>query len=203
MIKIFIVGGNYGHYASWIKDHKLVDTPQEADVLFFTGGEDITPMYYGENKGKFTSCNSKRDEVEFELFKRFPKTLKWGTCRGAQFLTVASGGKLIQHVTGHGGCTHEILDIKSKEKYRIPSTHHQMVYPFDIEHEMIAVATPQRSSVYLNGDNEEINLPMNFVETEIVYYPQTNSIAKQGHAEMCTDERLHEYLNKLLLKYLK
>ena len=46
-IKIYVVG-NSTHYASWIDNHKLVDNIEDADIVLFTGGEDVDPKYYNE-----------------------------------------------------------------------------------------------------------------------------------------------------------
>lgn len=201
-IKIYIVGGNY-HYASWVNGKLLVENPKEADIILFTGGEDVHPSFYKELIGKYTSSNIKRDIVEFEIFKEYPHKLKLGICRGAQFLCVASGGKLIQHVNNHGLMNgHYIKDDETSREYFIPSTHHQMLNPSDVNHILIAGASKNLSTTYLNGDNEEINLPKDFKEPEIVYFPDTNSLAIQGHPEMSDNKSLHDYLNNLLLKYL-
>lgn len=111
---------------------------------------------------------------------------------------------MIQHVTGHVN-NHSILDINTNKIYPMTSTHHQMVYPFDINHELIAVAAPVRSSVYLNGDDKDIAKPKNFVETEIAFYPDTNSLGIQGHPEMFANNypEVKKYLNDLITKYLK
>ena len=71
------------------------------DLIVFTGGADVSPEYYGENKGQHTSIDKKRDKVEYDMFQSLYMTPKVGFCRGAQYLTVLNGGKLVQHVTGH------------------------------------------------------------------------------------------------------
>ena len=166
------------------------------NLIIFTGGEDIDPSNYGENKGKFTHVNLKRDQKEFDLFHSiYYGTPKLGICRGAQFLTVASGGKLIQHVEGHNGCVDNITILADQEslsgekltyEISVPSDHHQMMFPYSLKkdkYEILGFSTYFKSSVYLNGDNENIELPENFLEPEIVYYPSYNSLAIQSHPE--------------------
>src|SRR5690606_26079714 len=116
----------------------------DIDIALFTGGEDVDPSLYGQNVGNNTFINVKRDSQEKSLYHILhPKTLKLGICRGSQFLTVMSGGSLIQHVEGHGGNhlitvvdTHpldkEEIDIFRVDPDRfmtmeITSTHHQMM----------------------------------------------------------------------------
>ena len=87
------------------------------------------------------------------------------------------------------------------------SSHHQMLYPFDLnenDYELIAYSEFFKSSTYLNGNNEEIELPLNFLEPEIVYYKNTNSLCIQGHPEWnhCEEKTSKMCLN-LINKYLK
>jgi gamma-glutamyl-gamma-aminobutyrate hydrolase PuuD len=200
-IKLYVVGGSYG-YANWIDNIQFVNNPAEADLIMFTGGEDVHPSLYGEEKGKWTYCNYNRDKYELEIFNAFIKTPKISICRGLQLCCVASGGKLIQDVNHHVGCTHGVLDTDTKEVYNIPSTHHQMIWPFDINHKLIGVASPKRSNTYTNGLNEEIKLFKGFEEPEICFFPDTMSLGIQSHPEACNDKKVHAYLNSLITKYL-
>jgi anthranilate/para-aminobenzoate synthase component II len=159
----------------------------DVDLVLFTGGEDVNPILYGENVGKHTHYNHKRDLTENHIYNIFrnKNVLKLGICRGSQFLTVMNGGKLIQHVEGHAQGPHQIMDLKTG-KYEITSTHHQMMYPYNLpktHYELIAFSTYFKSNTYLNGENKEIEIPKDFLECEIVYYPNSNSLAIQGHPE--------------------
>ena len=153
------------------------------DLLLFTGGADITPQIYGEKLGSRTSSYRIRDNNDLKNFIEFNYLPKVGICRGSQLLTVASRGKLIQHVSGHLG-THVITT--EKREYSITSTHHQMLYPFNLgkkDYKILAYCRLRLSDTYLNGDNNEIILSKDFVEPEIVKYNKTNSLAIQGHPE--------------------
>lgn len=191
---------------------------EQIDLVLFTGGADVNPSLYGEMKGKNTYINEKRDEVDSNMFYNLAHVPKIGICRGAQLLTVLSGGKLIQHVEGHS-TTHSIAFLKkyipyiysgSSSKFidrDITSTHHQMMYPFNLKRnkfEMIAWSKFNNSSTYLNGDDKEIDLVDDFVEPEIVFYKQSNSLCIQGHPEYSScpqktqDTIYHLIKNKLL-----
>jgi gamma-glutamyl-gamma-aminobutyrate hydrolase PuuD len=157
---------------------------EKVDLVLFTGGEDVSTEIYGENKGKYTNCNKTRDNLEESILNSYYNVPKLGICRGSQFLTVYSGGKLIQHVTGHGR-NHEIEDQKGKS-YEITSTHHQMMFPFEmsqLDYKIIAHSKYFNSSTYLNGNDEEIKRSADFLECEIVYYPSTKALCIQGHPE--------------------
>lgn len=170
-------------------DIKKEDKIPEIDLILFTGGEDVDPVYYNEKVGKFTSCAPERDNLESKMFRFLGyKVPKLGICRGSQFLTVMNGGKLVQHVENHAiGSTHSItFDYILHNKMQMTSTHHQMMYPFNLEKKdyiLCAYATNYLSPVYLNGNNKNIEISEDFLEPEIVYYPSTNSLAIQGHPE--------------------
>lgn len=173
-----------------IRNYDNGDSIKGLDLLVFTGGADVNPDMYGENVGKYTSLNKKRDEEAKRISDIYYFVPKLGICRGSQFLTVLSGGNLVQHVEGHANGNHNIIldrDLGLNPRLEITSTHHQMMYPFNLgknSYTILAHSEYHKSNTYLNGDNEEITLPVKFVEPEIVYYPSTNALAIQGHPEM-------------------
>ena len=128
-----------------------------------------------------------------------------GICRGSQFLTVMNGGKLVQHITGHGIMgTHDLFDPVSGDKVAsITSTHHQMMYPFQLDdgsYELIAVG-PEASSAW-EGVPIEGGHPNDSV-VEVVYYPQTKALCVQGHPEYMTpDSEGWQWYQSLLAKYI-
>ena len=121
------------------------------DGFVFTGGDDIDPAKYGEEKIK--ECGQPcvhRDSLEFALFREVIKTDKpiLGICRGMQFLNAALGGTLYQDLPTQkpsGVChkqpapfdalTHSVTvekgtllyDIVGTEKLMVNTLHHQAV----------------------------------------------------------------------------
>lgn len=82
MKKIYVVGNSI-EYASWIEDSKLVDSINDADIVLFTGGEDVDPSLYGCEKHYKTYSNIDRDIEERKWFKMIrPDQLALGICRG-------------------------------------------------------------------------------------------------------------------------
>ena len=185
---------------------KDVKNPKDIDLVLFTGGEDVNPEQYYEPIGKYTSINKARDRTEIDTFHKFRgHSLLLGICRGSQMMTVLSGGKLIQHVEGH--CRDHSMILNNKLRYTITSSHHQMLYPFNLnekDYELVAYSEYFQSNTYLNGDNEEIELPKNFLEPEIVYYKNTNALCIQGHPEWShCEKRTSSMCLNLIDKYLK
>lgn len=69
------------------------------DGLLFTGGEDISPLEYGEDPiSHVTLVSGERDRQEIDLFKMaYEKHMPiLGICRGIQLINVALGGSLYQ-----------------------------------------------------------------------------------------------------------
>jgi len=189
-----------------VVNFKDVKNRKDIDLVLFTGGEDVDPELYGETKGQFTYINKGRDKKErdvFNFFKGYVPML--GVCRGNQILCIFNGGKLIQHVEGHGR-DHTIVIKGYEQPVSITSTHHQMVYPFNLKeenYELVAYSEFFRSNTYLNGKNEEINLHKEFLEPEIVFYPKSKCLGIQGHPEYGScNPNTKKICMKLIKKYL-
>lgn len=188
-----------------MSDYKKKFDRADVNLVLFTGGEDVSTEYYDEPKGKYTHSNIKRDEKEQQTYREFRgKAAMFGICRGAQFLTVMNGGKLIQHVEGHGQ-SHTIM-VEKKGVFEMTSVHHQMMYPYTLtpnSYELIAYSEYFRSNTYLDGENKENDLPKDFVEPEIVFYKGNKSLCIQGHPEYSScPEKTKDLCIQLIYDYL-
>ena len=183
--KVYVVGGE-NNYANWLPNTKIVKSFDNADLILFTGGEDVTPKYYGEPKHPATHCNEERDKREAEIFKKAKQAGKkmLGICRGSQFLCVMNGGKLVQHQE-NTRYIHKINVTFGDYKDRIiliTSTHHQAQYPYNLpkwDYKIIGW-TNGTSDIHQDGNEKELNPEK---ECEIVYYKKTKSLGIQGHPE--------------------
>jgi len=179
------------------------------DILLLHGGEDISPSLYNHEVHPYTGARStlsKRDAVEWALLQRaieleIPIV---GICRGLQIMCAAAGGYLIQHVDNHGGY-HNVIDADGEE-FEVNSVHHQMVYPFDIDHRLLAWVEKKRSRVHLVGSGRSITdaLPC---EPEAVAFPSIRAIGFQFHPEYGTTgdryvdwsvEQVNKFINERL-----
>jgi putative glutamine amidotransferase len=186
---------SHGHTteANWIRTlpgFDLTDNIKEADVVVFGGGTDINPNIYRENKNNKTQHSDKiRDAAELADFA-LAQTLGIkcvGVCRGAQLLCALSGGKLIQHVTGHSGAGDHAVTTYDDKKYTVNSLHHQMMYPYTLsskDYTMIAWSSKNLSSTYQGGNNKELWVSDKFQEPEVIHFKNTDSLAIQWHPEM-------------------
>lgn len=98
MKKIFVVGPAK-QYSSWIKNHKLTNNLEEADIVIFTGGEDVDPSLYNCEKHSSTYSYIKRDLEEKEIFEKVrPNQLCIGICRGLKIMAHVKHGELLEHL---------------------------------------------------------------------------------------------------------
>jgi gamma-glutamyl-gamma-aminobutyrate hydrolase PuuD len=201
--KVYVVGTAV-NYADFIKDVELTNTLSEADIVLFTGGEDVNPELYGAKAYCTTFFNAARDTKEMEVFNNISKTqLAVGICRGSQFLCVMNEGKLVQDCSGHVRFgTHAITD--GKIQYDITSTHHQMQYPYNLPKEDydILFKSSERMSPYYCGQGIDPSIVEEEGEPEIVIYHKKGKpkcLAIQGHPEyMRKDAPIIELLNNLI-----
>ena len=82
-MKIYVVGGA-DNYVSFIENVQLVDKLEDAQLVVFTGGEDVTPSLYGCKKHRTTRSNLDRDKREQDIFNKInpKKQVCLGICRG-------------------------------------------------------------------------------------------------------------------------
>lgn len=184
-LRVFVVGGGF-QYSKMFFDAgmKGARNVEDADIVCFTGGEDVDPKYYGEKPLLGTHYNTKRDEYESGLYGECLALKKpmIGICRGSQFLNVMNGGSLWQDVNNHAIMRgHAIIDMRDgKEIEDMTSTHHQMMRPAD-DAEIIALASLATRKL---GEKEQMEREKpELDDVEVVWYPTTLSLCFQPHPE--------------------
>lgn len=199
MKKVFIVGdwGMLASVARMFIDNKwqIAKNIEEADLVQFTGGEDINPALYGEVPHPQCFFNNKRDTFEILVYKAAKELKKpmAGICRGGQFLNVMCGGSLWQHVNNHIGANfiHKVHNLFDNYEYEVSSCHHQMMIPavdawvIDVAHEStfkerMSDEGKVKRKLMLQGIVED--------DPETVFYWDNNCLCIQGHPEYKTSE---------------
>ena len=184
-----------------------------ADVLLFSGGEDIDPRLYGEKRLQGTYPNIERDKYEVEAYyagidRNVPMI---GICRGAQLLHALNGNKLWQDVSGHATRKgqHQTLDLATGLWHVTTSCHHQMMRVDDIndpQNNFRIVALAAEATYKQNAEGIVFADPKRKMgsnistlrtyrnDIEVLWYPETDTLCYQGHPE---------YLVKICTNYFR
>lgn len=154
-----------------------------------------------------------RDQEAYEKHKDLPKV---GICRGNQFLSVMKGSKLIQDMRHPS--SHFVID-EFGDKFRVTSTHHQMVYPFNCDPNdykiLWASFDPNINkeeccsiSPHHYGADDKVD---GYKEVESIFWKEKNGYAPvlgvQGHPEFVRDyiDRFPDFVKKfedLIQRYI-
>jgi gamma-glutamyl-gamma-aminobutyrate hydrolase PuuD len=206
MGKVFIVNSSSA-YETMFKEYgwEVVPTMKLADLVQFTGGEDVSPELYGHQKYYRTYNNPRRDYAEMLVFKAAAKEKipMAGICRGGQFLNVMCGGWMWQDVNGHAiGESHEVIDLVTGETFSATSTHHQMM-----EHGpgaiVLAVARKSTWKVKKDGMVEETVVDNKCNDEEVLFYPKHMALCFQPHPEFHNFKDLSSKYFDYLYEYLE
>lgn len=196
-LRSFVIGGNTAIDAIFLqRGFRPAKGLDDAQVVIFQGGEDVSPHLYGESRHPTTASNARRDHFEFACYKATQGKLRIGICRGAQFLNVMNGGFLYQHVDGHCSGAHQmrytenIGSSRSVTRYLrgITSTHHQLIGPNMKSAQLwgLASETTFRETGIINNDGKrktEERQGDHNSDVEICYYGNTRSLCFQPHPE--------------------
>ncbi len=189
MTKILVVLGR--SYATAIEGlGEIVTDPQdffynpmEYGLILFTGGEDITPEWYGHTSPGYRCHNSEeRDIFEKKIFDHAVKNgiRMTGICRGVQFINVMAGGKMYHHVDNHSGSVHA-MELPNSDIIEVNSLHHQMVIP--PKDGIVAGWSPESLSPEYYGDKDILTEAPD-IEPESIIFPSIQSAGVQYHPEM-------------------
>lgn len=165
----------------------------EADLVQFTGGEDVNPALYGEHPHHTTSFNNSRDAYEQEkYFQAFEQGIPMaGICRGGQFLNVMNGGTLYQDVDNHAiGGTHKAWIEGNLIPVEVTSTHHQMMKAnLLVPYEVLMVAGESTVRHFMSSTTcksypirNQPSVSKN-TDVEALFYPRSRSLCFQPHPE--------------------
>lgn len=186
MLKVYIVGGGGNGYSRMFENAGwgIAKGMLGADLIQFTGGEDVSPVLYGEARHEFTGDSLERDLYEAGYFA-FAKRLgipMAGICRGGQFLNVMSGGKMYQHVSNHAnGRNHDLRDLLTNRTISVSSTHHQMMRAGPAGELLATANLGGFKELMINGAvARDLGAAH---DTEVVYYGTTKALCFQPHPE--------------------
>lgn len=177
--KVAIVGFSM-RYANMFEEEgwEVIEDISKADLLLFTGGEDVNPALYGErNVG--SGCNPTRDNYEIKIYEGWVGKVKMaGICRGGQFLNVMNGGKMWQDVNNHTN-SHTALFFEHTT-VEVTSTHHQMMRP--ASNAIILATAPNVCTARYSACPAQLGPSDD--DVEVCFYPDTMSLCFQPHPEI-------------------
>ena len=172
-------------------------------VLILHGGGDISPSFYGQKKSKRGHGFDDPTDRDIQEWIMIERAVKMGVpivgiCRGAQMLCAFDGGTLCQHIEGHGGSDHAILDTRDDKIYRANTCHHQMMVMKDGHKNLILAHTIEEAKGYDENDKQFtiFNVP------EVVYFPKLKAIGIQGHPEWMPGSPFTNYCSNLIKEFL-
>jgi len=154
----------------------------DIDMVLFTGGEDVSPGFYGGKIDGMSYVNHKRDRLEQEIFdvclKHSVKVS--GICRGFQFINVMAGGKMYQHIARHPPY-HNAYFAPFKSQYLVSSTHHQLV---KVNNKAIPLIWTEPSIARLYFDENCRQVDDDVQEVEGAIFTNINGFGVQFHPEI-------------------
>jgi gamma-glutamyl-gamma-aminobutyrate hydrolase PuuD len=215
MDKVLIVGGDEGVFlkTQLVKfGYKKAKGFDDADIVWFTGGEDIEAKRYEQNPIAHSYngwINPNRDEMEFRVAYEAINAgkLLFGVCRGLQLLNIVNGGSLYQDVDMHNSGHHYSIDIETGKKLLLNSVHHQACRP---PSSAVVLCSTELSSFKL-ADNfswyretwEEFGDSEHSADIEALFFPETRCLGVQSHPEYSDRTDTTDYAFYLLDKYKK
>ena len=191
MTKVYVEGDDYSIVHMFqANDWFVTKNLEEADLVCFQGGADVSPELYGEpNTDSYNHWDI--DFLSIVLYnnaKRLGIPMV-GICRGGQFLNVMAGGKMIQDYPGHAiAGTHEIAFADGYEflgKIQVTSTHHQVMVPSKWTQEVIAW-----------GSNEkEVEIVLNHYDHSLSFQPHPEYVNKGHECQTLFFTLIEEFFN--------
>lgn len=191
-MRYHIIEGN-GQYHNLFSSFGKISSFHKADVIVFTGGEDVTPTLYGGTQHPQTMNNVSRDMREISVFTSALAMGKKmvGICRGGQFLNVMSGGVMYQHCTDH--CRNHVVQSRFGT-FDVTSTHHQIMVPGVAATTLATSGHEAFCEIGFQDGYEKVDT------AEVLYYEHTKALCFQPHPEFSYAESTKE-LFKLCLEF--
>lgn len=163
------------------------------DLVVFTGGTDVDPALYGEERHPMTqSSDIFRDQFELASYKMYVRCgiPMVGICRGGQLLNVLNGGKMIQHLGKTVSGDVEMWDTVGIGYRTVRVDHHQgMVRRGNaVDGQMTHYPIPGEPDMGVSVDY-------------VIWYPETKSLCFQPHPEW-GHQGTEDYFFQLIGRYV-
>lgn len=138
---------------TWTDDPAVIESyVSSCDGFLLTGGSDIEPSYYNEERiPQCDESSPERDAFESLLIQKIDRTAKpiFGICRGFQMLNVFYGGSLWQDIPSQ--FCKEITHNPSDVKMIAVRTHEVTITPNTRLHSLLGCSSLQVCSMHHQG----------------------------------------------------
>ncbi len=118
-MKAFIVGGDK-EILNFLPELEITDKLKDAKLVIFGDGPVVSPSLYQEKKLPDVEfkCDINRDRADKAIYTKMkPDQIALGIGRGACFLAVMNGAKLIQHVYRRNVNSSYFVRLRAKDKF--------------------------------------------------------------------------------------
>lgn len=211
--KVFVQGSSYNKTTAQTFEvegkYSIVNKLSDSDIVVWTGGEDINPSIYGEERLPQTDRPSGRDIGDLEAIKEALELNKFmvGICRGAQLLNcVPNGGKLWQDVDNHNYSSHRTFDCVTGTWLWTNSIHHQAMIPGPgaeiLCWSMESTRKERQDMVWSTGTRPKGSAVLEKdKDIEGLWYPETRSLLVQFHPEFGHSDTTDYFFQILMSRY--
>ena len=189
-MKAYIVGGDTS-LVNFLPELEITDKLKEAKLVIFGDGPIVSPSLYQEKKAEIDlKCDINRDRSDKAIYTKLKSNqIAVGISRGACFLAVMNGAKLVQYTyRKEVGCSYNV-EFKKGEKKAIFSALSDWVQSINLdpcnEETYNLLAVSKNSSDYI-ADNEIKRFMRANGDPEIIKFhnqKQPISICIQFHPE--------------------
>jgi len=207
-MKAYVVGDDRS-LLSFLPDLEITDKLKEAKLVIFGDGPIVSPSLYKEKKIDIDlKCDINRDRSDKAIYTKLkPDQIAVGISRGACFLSVMNGAKLVQYSTRkQPNCSYDI-EFKNGDKKIILSALSDWVQSINLEsceegfYQLLAVS--RNSSDYI-AENEVKRFMRHNGDPEIIKFQKPKcptSICIQFHPEWMPESYLSKLVKQIIYEH--
>jgi len=210
MLKVYLANCD-PEVVNFISDIEIVNKPAEAKLIVFGDGPQVSPSLYKDKKinSPEIKCNINRDRSDKAIYTKLrPDQITLGISRGACFLSVMNGAKIVQLCKRPTikNFSYDVDLLLSDKHFNLPviSDWIQSINLNDCSNFKV-LATSSTVEQYYDVDNQTLHFMLYNKDPEIVVFNRENfpvSICVQFHPEWMPKSYMSNLINKLIYKYV-
>lgn len=211
-MKVYIIGGDK-ELVNFLSDIEITEDLKEAKIVIFGDGPIVSPSLYKEKKlpDLELKCDIKRDRSDKAIYTKLRKDqIALGIGRGACFLSVMNGAKLIQFTEKSDRYFSYFVEFLSNgKKFHLPAISN-WVQAININNctDFKLLCTSNNTVKYYISPNEDADEITHFMrvngDPELVVFKKENrpiSICTQYHPEWMPESSLSRVTKDIIYDY--